>query len=82
MTRWFAPGAWAPPWPLRDRHGLLANTLLAQTLGLGWPVCHGGIRPIADIPISSDISLLGQLERVVQFDAEIPNRAFNPGVAK
>lgn len=56
MTRWFAPGAWAPPWPLRDRHGLLANTLLAQTLGLGWPVRHGGIRPLAD-PLTSRCKL-------------------------
>ncbi len=38
-------------------------------------------RPKADVPIPSYISLLRQLERIVQFDAEVPNCAFNLGVA-
>ena len=56
----------------------------AATFALGRirPWRQASFRPEADVPVFSDISLLRQLERVVQFDAEIPNGAFNLGVTK
>jgi hypothetical protein len=41
-------------------------------LGRGCPLC----------PSNSDVDLLGNFEGIIDFDADVPDRAFNLGVPK
>ena len=61
---------------------------MIDLLGGSAPPANGYERPIGGgqsvtaLPRCSDVNLLGDGERIVDFDAEIPDRALHLGVAK